>query len=56
MTVGIVWLITLMVQVATKGLGAANRRRLMCFSMFWHFLDVIWIGVFSFVYLLGVLQ
>ena len=55
-TVGIVWLLTLMVQVATRGLGAANRRRLMCFSMFWHFLDVIWIGVFSYVYLLGVLQ
>ena len=55
-TVGIVWLVTLMVQVARKGLITANKRRLMCFSMFWHFLDVIWIGVFSFVYLLGALQ
>jgi cytochrome o ubiquinol oxidase subunit 3 len=44
-----------MVQVSMHGLIEANRRRLMCLSMFWHFLDVVWIGVFSFVYLLGVL-
>ncbi|HEV7322632.1 MAG TPA: cytochrome o ubiquinol oxidase subunit III [Ensifer sp.] len=54
-TFGIIWLITLMVQVSRHGLIPENRRRLMCLSMFWHFLDVIWIGVFSFVYLLGVL-
>ena len=53
---GIVWLITLMVQVMRHGLLEANRRRLMCLSMFWHFLDVVWIGVFTFVYLMGVLQ
>jgi cytochrome o ubiquinol oxidase subunit 3 len=53
-TFGIVWLITLMVQVSMHGLIEANRRRLMCLSMFWHFLDVVWIGVFSFVYLIGV--
>ena len=51
---GIVWLVTLMVQVWQRGLIAANQRRLMCLSLFWHFLDVIWIGVFTFVYLLGV--
>jgi cytochrome o ubiquinol oxidase subunit 3 len=55
-TFGIVWLVTLMVQVAKHGLIAANKRRLMCLSMFWHFLDVIWIGVFTFVYLMGVLR
>ena len=55
-TFGIVWLLTLMAQVARHGLIAANRRRLMCLSMFWHFLDVIWIGVFTFVYLMGALQ
>ena len=55
-TFGIVWLLTLMVQVARHGLIAANRRRLMCLSMFWHFLDVIWIGVFTFVYLMGALR
>jgi cytochrome o ubiquinol oxidase subunit 3 len=54
-TFGTVWLVTLMVQVSRYGLTPENRRRLMCLSMFWHFLDVIWIGVFSFVYLLGVL-
>lgn len=53
---GIVWLVTLMVQVGKKGLIAANQRRLMCLSMFWHFLDVIWIGVFTFVYLMGMLR
>jgi len=52
---GILWLLVLMVQVGRFGLIAANRRRLMCLSMFWHFLDVVWIGVFTFVYLMGVL-
>jgi len=55
-TFGLVWMATLMVQVARRGLGAANRRRLMCLSMFWHFLDVIWICVFTFVYLMGMLR
>jgi cytochrome o ubiquinol oxidase subunit 3 len=54
-TFGIIWLVVLMVQVARRGLVAENKRRLMCLSLFWHFLDVIWIGVFSFVYLIGVL-
>jgi cytochrome o ubiquinol oxidase subunit III len=52
---GIVWLVTLMVQVGRSGFNAVIRRRLMCLSMFWHFLDVVWIGVFTFVYLMGVL-
>ncbi|GGE32017.1 cytochrome o ubiquinol oxidase subunit III [Agaricicola taiwanensis] len=55
-TFGIIWLVTLMVQVGKHGLIAANRRRLMCLSMFWHFLDVIWIGVFTFVYLMGMVR
>ncbi|MDQ8731881.1 cytochrome o ubiquinol oxidase subunit III [Bradyrhizobium sp. LHD-71] len=55
-TFGLVWLATLMGQVARYGLIEANRRRLMCLSMFWHFLDVIWIGVFTFVYLMGMLR
>ncbi|WP_080698183.1 cytochrome o ubiquinol oxidase subunit III [Bordetella holmesii] len=54
-TFGIVWLITLMVQLRLHGLIPANRRRLMCLSMFWHFLDLICVGVFTFVYLMGVL-
>ncbi|RTL51679.1 MAG: cytochrome o ubiquinol oxidase subunit III [Bradyrhizobiaceae bacterium] len=55
-TFGLIWMVTLMVQVGLRGLIPANQRRLMCFSMFWHFLDVIWIGVFTFVYLMGVLR
>ncbi|GLK57211.1 cytochrome o ubiquinol oxidase subunit 3 [Methylopila capsulata] len=54
-TFGMIWLITLMIQVTRRGLIAENRRRLACLSMFWHFLDVIWIGVFTFVYLMGTL-
>jgi len=52
---GIVWLVTLLFQLKRHGLTPENRRRLMCLSMFWHFLDVVWIGVFTFVYLMGVL-
>ena len=54
-TFGIVWLVTLMFQLGKHGITAANYRRLACLSMFWHFLDVVWIGVFTFVYLMGVL-
>ncbi|MFT3929648.1 MAG: cytochrome o ubiquinol oxidase subunit III [Spongiibacteraceae bacterium] len=52
---GILWLIVLMIQVGKLGLTKENRRRLLCLSMFWHFLDVVWIGVFTYVYLMGVL-
>jgi len=52
-TFGIIWLVVLMFQVKKMGLNVENRRRLMCLSMFWHFLDVVWIGVFTFVYLMG---
>ena len=55
-TFGLVWLVTLMVQVRWHGVIEENRRRLLCLSMFWHFLDVIWIGVFTFVYLMGMLR
>ncbi|MGH8462178.1 MAG: cytochrome o ubiquinol oxidase subunit III [Stenotrophobium sp.] len=55
-TFGTLWLVTLMVQVTRYGLTEDNQRRLACLSLFWHFLDLIWIGVFSFVYLIGVLK
>ncbi len=55
-TFGLIWLAVLVVQVMRRGLIADNVRRLQCLSMFWHFLDVVWIGVFTFVYLLGVLR
>lgn len=53
---GLIWMAVLLVQVGRMGLIPANKRRLMCLSMFWHFLDVIWIGVFTFVYLMGMLR
>ncbi len=55
-TFGVIWLVVLMVQLKQRGLVPENRRRLMCLSMFWHFLDVVWIGVFTFVYLMGSLS
>lgn len=54
-TVGMIWLTTLLVQVVRHGLTADNVRRLTCLSLYWHFLDLVWIGIFSFVYLIGVL-
>lgn len=55
-TVGLIWITVMLVQVGQRGLIPENRRRLMCLSMFWHFLDIIWIGVFTFVYLFGVIR
>lgn len=55
-TFGIIWLVTVMVQVSIHGLNTQNQRRLSCLSMFWHFLDLVWVAVFSFVYLVGVLR
>lgn len=55
-TAGLIWIGTLMAQLGQHGLIPANLRRLTCLSMFWHFLDVVWIGVFTFVYLMGVLR
>jgi cytochrome o ubiquinol oxidase subunit 3 len=54
-TCGLIWLVVLITQVLKKGMITANKRRILCLSMFWHFLDVVWVGVFSFVYLMGVL-
>jgi len=55
-TFGIIWLITMMVQVSRRGVDAVMWRRISCLSLFWHFLDIVWIGVFTFVYLMGVLR
>ena len=52
-TSGLVWMIILMYQIKKNGLTVANTRRLACLSLFWHFLDIVWICVFSVVYLLG---
>jgi len=55
-TFGMIWMVTLIVQIGQRGLIEANRRRMTCLAMFWHFLDIIWIGVFTFVYLMGMLR
>ena len=54
-TFGLIWMAVMMGQVSIKGLTAPVQSRLMRFSMFWHFLDIIWIGIFTFVYLMEVI-
>ena len=53
-TFGLIWMVVMMGQVAVEGLTIPVQSRLMRLSMFWHFLDIIWIGIFSIVYLMGV--
>jgi cytochrome o ubiquinol oxidase subunit III len=50
---GILWLLTMTAQVYAKGFRADIQRRLLCFALFWHALDIIWVAIFSVVYLLG---
>jgi cytochrome o ubiquinol oxidase subunit 3 len=52
-TVGLVWLVVMMVQIAFQGIRAAVERRLLCFALFWHALDIIWVWLFTIVYLMG---
>ncbi len=52
---GMIWMIILVVHILKNGLTETNQTRLSCLSLFWHFLDIIWICVFSLVYLLGVM-
>ena len=55
-TAGLIWMATLIGQVAVKGLTSPVESRLLRLSMFWHFLDIVWIGIFSIVYLMGVMS
>jgi cytochrome o ubiquinol oxidase subunit 3 len=50
---GSVWMLALMAHVFVRGLVAGTTRKLMCLGLFWHFLDIIWIFIFTFVYLFG---
>lgn len=54
-TCGLIWMLVLAIQINQQGLVERMKTRLDCLSLFWHFLDIIWIGVFTVVYLLGVL-
>ncbi len=53
-TLGLIWLVVMMVQVAVMGFVPAVQRRLLCFSLFWHALDIVWVALFTVVYLMGV--
>jgi cytochrome o ubiquinol oxidase subunit 3 len=52
--IGLVWLTIMMAQLAIQGFRPIVERRLLCFSLFWHALDIIWVGLFTVVYLMGV--
>jgi len=53
-TAGLLWLVVMMAQVAVKSFRPTVVRRLLCFSLFWHALDIIWVALFTVVYLMGV--
>ena len=53
-TAGLVWLVVMMAQVAIKGLRPNVGRRLLCFALFWHTLDIVWVWLFTVVYLMGI--
>ncbi len=52
---GLLWMTIMMIQIMVKGLTLPVQSRLMRLSMFWHFLDIVWVAVFTFVYLMGVM-
>ena len=54
-TIGLLWLLALMFAVSFQGLTSASARKVALFALFWHFLDVIWIFIFTIVYLFGFL-
>lgn len=53
-SVGLLWLGTMMAQIWAKGFRPNIMRRLLCYTLFWHALDIVWVGVFTIVYLMGV--
>ena len=53
-TAGLIWLGVMMAQVEIQGFRPSVTRRLLCFALFWHALDIIWVGLFTMVYLMGV--
>jgi cytochrome o ubiquinol oxidase subunit 3 len=53
-SIGLLWLMTMMAQVYGKGFRDDVSRRILCFTLFWHALDIIWVALFTVVYLIGV--
>ncbi|MEN9413462.1 MAG: cytochrome o ubiquinol oxidase subunit [Candidatus Parcubacteria bacterium] len=54
-TIGIIWILAIVAALYFQGFSRANLRKLFLFTIFWHFLDIIWIFIFTFVYLFGIL-
>jgi cytochrome o ubiquinol oxidase subunit 3 len=54
-SIGLLWMIVMMFQVAFKGLTPFTQRRMTCLRLFWHFLDIVWIFIFTIVYMMGVI-
>ncbi len=54
-TTGLLWMLVFVPRLLKQGVTATNARRLALFGMFWHFLDLVWIFIFSIVYLVGAL-
>lgn len=52
-TAGLVWMLTVIFQIKIHGLTPVTKTKLTCLGLFWHFLDIVWIFVFSVVYLMG---
>ncbi len=55
-SVGLLWLGTMLAQVQVKGFRHEIIHRLICFNLFWHALDIVWVGIFTMVYLMGAIQ
>jgi cytochrome o ubiquinol oxidase subunit 3 len=53
---GLLWMGTMMAQILVKGFKPEIKRRLACFNLFWHALDIVWVAIFTFVYLMGIKQ
>lgn len=54
-SVGLLWIVVMIGQIVTMGITPTTFRRMACFTLFWHFLDLVWIFIFTFVYLMGVI-
>jgi cytochrome o ubiquinol oxidase subunit III len=55
-SIGLIWLVLMMVQLAMWGFRPVVERRMLCFALFWHALDIIWVMIFTIVYLMGVVR
>ena len=54
-SIGLLWILALIIAIARRGLTRGNMRKLALFALFWHFLEIIWIFIFTIVYLMGIL-